>query len=282
MRLVIIGGGFAGAAVARLALREGIPTWATTRSDTRAVALRAVGVEPIVTDGALSPSALAPHIDAAARVLVTIPPDGTTDHAIAGLLERSGALAYLSSTGVYGDARGLVDESTPLRPSTPRTVARVTAERTWLEAGASIVRAPGFYGPGRGMHLRLARGELRVAGEGTNAISRVHVDDLAAALFALLTRGARGAVYVMGDREPAPHVDVVRWICDALAIPMAPHAPADEADETLRHDRRVDSARIRADLGLTLAFPTYREGFAQCIAADRAALDEAVAARRLA
>ena len=281
VNLLIIGCGFAGRAVAQRAKARGVTVRGTTRAEERASGLRASGVEPIVLDGALSAAALEPYVDATTCALVTMPPDGASDGAIAPMLARAAAALYLSSTGVYGDARGRVDESTPVHPTTPRTIARVAAERIWRDNGASIVRAPGFYGPGRGMHLRLARGELRIAGEATNAISRVHVADLAEALLVLLERAERGAVYVMGDLEPAPHVEVVRWLADALGLPMPPHDPASETDESLRNDRRVDSTRIRAELGLTLAYPTYREGFAQCIEADRTVLDEAIARRPL-
>jgi nucleoside-diphosphate-sugar epimerase len=277
VNLLIVGCGYAGAAVARRANARGIAARATTRTEGHAPSLRACGVEPIVVNGALSAAALEPHVDATTRVLVTIPPDGSSDRAIAPPLARAASIAYLSSTGVYGDARGRVDELTPLHATTPRAIARVAAERVWRDVGATIVRAPGFYGPGRGMHLRLARNELRIAGDATNAISRVHVDDLAEALLTLLERAVRGEVYVVGDREPTPHVEVVRWIADALGLPMPPHDPASEADESLRHDRRIDSARIRTELGLTLAYPTYREGYGQCIEVDRAALDAAIA-----
>jgi nucleoside-diphosphate-sugar epimerase len=279
VNLLIVGCGFAGSVVAQRAKARGVVARGTTRTEARAGALRASGVEPIVLGGALSAAALEPYVDATTRALVTIPPDGSSDQALASILGPAAAIVYLSSTGVYGDARGLVDESTPVQPTTPRAVARVAAERIWRDAGATIARAPGFYGPKRGMHLRLARGDLRIAGEATNAISRVHVADLAEALLALLERAVRGAVYVIGDREPAPHIEVVRWLADALRLPMPPHDRTSDADQSLRNDRRVDSARIRAELGLTLAYPTYREGFTQCIEADRAALDAAIAGR---
>jgi len=276
VKLVIVGGGFTGTAVARRALAAGLEVVATTRSEARAVSLRARGVTPLVS-AAIDAGALAAHVDPSTYVLVALPPDGATDRAIAPSLACAAALAYVSSTAVYGGASGRVDESTAVDPGAPRAAPRLDAERTWRDAGASVVRAPGIYGPGRGMHLRLARGEQRLAGEGTNAISRVHVDDLAASLFALLATHPRpGALYVMGDLEPAPHVEVVQWLCAAMAIPMPPRAPASEIDETLRHDRRVDAARIRAALGFTPVYPTYREGFAHCLAVDAGAIDAAL------
>jgi nucleoside-diphosphate-sugar epimerase len=283
-RLVILGGGFTGSVVARLALAAGLEVAATTRSEARAQALRAIGANAVLVDrleagGARAfASSLDSSIDRSARVLVTFPPDGETDGALAPIAARARALVYVSSTGVYGGARGRVDEMTPVDPGVPRAAARIAAEQLWQQAGASVVRAPAIYGPGRGLHLRLARGEVRLAEDMGNAISRVHVDDLAAALLALLLRDAR-ATYVIGDDAPAPHAEVVRWLCQAMNLPEPPRAAAPELDETLRNDRRVDPSRLRADLGLAPAYPTYREGFAHCLRADAAVIDTALRER---
>ncbi len=286
MKLLVLGGGFTGAAVARLAVARGIPVMATTRCDERAASLRAIGVTPMVSPR-LDASAIAPHVDEATRVLVTFPPvpdpsaGAFAERRVAAAAANARAIAYVSSTGVYGRASGKVDEATPVDREAPRAAARLDAESAWRNAGATIVRAPAIYGPGRGLHLRLARGEVRLAAPGRNAISRVHVDDLASALFALLVTGEprdKGGLYVIGDTEPSPHAEVVRWICDALAIAPPPFEPGEAVEETLRNDRRVDASRIRAHLGATLAYPTYREGYAHCIARDRDALDAALAA----
>ena len=282
MKLLVLGGGFAGAAVARRALACGVAVTATTRSDARAASLRAIGATPLV-HARLDGDVLAAHVDDQTCVLVTLPPDGSADARLAPACSRAGAraIAYVSSTGVYGGASGKVDGDTPVDRDAPRAAARLDAEDRWRSVGATILRAPAIYGPGRGLHLRLARGEVRLLGAGGNAISRVHVDDLAATLFALLQASTRDELYVIGDEEPAPNADVVAWICAALAIAAPEAEPAEAPDETLRHDRRADGSRIRERLGLTLAYPTYREGYAHCIARDRAALDAALAFRGL-
>ncbi len=279
MKLLILGGGFTGAAVARRALARGIAVTATTRSEARASSLRAHGVTPLVSP-TLDGPALEGHVDEDTYVLVTLPPDGVTDAPLAASLapRHAAAVAYVSSTAVYGGAVGRVDETTALDPTAPRAAPRLLAEAAWQRAGASVLRAPGIYGPGRGLHLRLARAEVRLAGAGGNAISRVHVDDLAAALLAVLEARAKGDVSVVGDAEPAPHEDVVAFLCDALRIPMPAWDRAALPDETLRHDRRVDGSRLRARFGLALAYPSYREGYGHCIAHDRASLAEALAA----
>lgn len=274
MRLLILGGGFTGSAVARQAVARGLEVRATTRDPARGAALSALGVVPIVAASLGADTPLA--IDGDTGVLVTIPPDAGCDRGLAARLAGARSVVYVSSSVVYGDARGRVDEETPtvaasaaaFASATPRARARVEAEQIYRELGATIVRAPAIYGPGRGVHLRVARGTLRVAGDGHNVVSRVHVDDLASALLELLVRGTRDGLFVSGDRLPAPHVEVIRFVCDALKLPMPPHVPAEQADETLRHERALDPSRLYATLGREPRFPTYREGFADCLAAD--------------
>jgi nucleoside-diphosphate-sugar epimerase len=267
LRLLVLGGGFTGTALAHVALGAGARVSATTRSEARAGAIRAAAVDAIVLPG-LSPAALARHVDDATLVAATFPPDGSTDRDVAAAVARAAAVVYVSTTGVYGGARGRVDEATSTDSSTPRAVARLDAERLWRDVGAVIVRAPGIYGPGRGLHLRVARRTFRIPGDGTRFVSRIHVDDLAASIWALLTRGERDATFVAGDCEPATHLDVVGWLCAAMKLPLPEHVPLEKVDETLRNGRRVDSSQLRALVGLPLAYPTYREGFAQCLRED--------------
>lgn len=244
--------------------------------------LRALGATPMLSH-TLDASTLKGHVDEDTYVLVTVPPDGVDDASLAASLVplRAAAVVYVSSTAVYGAASGRVDETTPTDRSAPRAARRLDAEAAWQRAGAAVLRAPGIYGPGRGLHLRLARGEVRLAGPGGNAISRVHVDDLAVALFAVLQSRAKCETFVVGDAEPAPHEEVVGFLCDALGIPLPAWDRSAPPPETLSHDRRVDGARLRARFSLALTYPSYREGYAHCVALDRAALDEALGAAPL-
>ena len=55
---------------------------------------------------------------------------------------------------------------------------------------------------------------------------------------------------------------VVEWVCARHGVPLPPSQPWDQVHETLRADRAVDSRRARESLGVTLRYPTYREGMA--------------------
>jgi nucleoside-diphosphate-sugar epimerase len=265
-RLLVLGAGFTGGAVARLARERGVEVVASTRDAGRAERLRALGCAPLLAPDLASAEL---PIDGATAVLVAFPPDGRTDAALVPRLSRARAVAYVSSSVVYGRARGRVDERTRVAADTPRGVARVEAEALHRSIGATVVRAPAIYGPGRGIHTRLAAGTLKLHGDGTNVVSRVHVDDLASALYELLAGDVRGATFVAGDRVPAPHVEVIRFVADALSLPMPPRAPAESADETLRNERALDPSLLWSTLGREPRFPSYREGYLQCIAADR-------------
>jgi nucleoside-diphosphate-sugar epimerase len=162
---------------------------------------------------------------------------------------------------VYGASTGVVDDDTEAVPDEPRARQRLAAEGLWRAASAVVLRAPGIYGPDSGLHHRLATGGYRLPGDGSGVVSRIHVDDLGALLLAALDRGRPGAVHVVGDLAPTPHVEVVRFLCDRLGLPMPPSAPLDEVSPTLRRGRRVDPSPALAALGVTLRHPTYRDGY---------------------
>lgn len=256
--LLVLGGGFVGRAVARQRRAR-----LTTRSPEHARALERDGFEPLLLP-ALTPEAIAPHLGDA-DVVVTFPPDGATDARLAPAL-RGRKIAYVSSTGVYGGLTGRVDEEAPVDPHSPRSGPRLEAERAWAGAGAAVLRAAGIYGPDRGLHLRLARGEHRLPGDGSNVVSRLHVDDLAALLLAALDRAPPGRIYNAADDAPVPQLEVIRWLCERMGLPLPASVPLESVDASLRGDRAIDGGRIQRELGVALRFPTYREGFADCLA----------------
>lgn len=280
--LVILGCGYTGAEVARQARGRYRRVVGTVRDPARIPGLAALGVE-VHRLADLSPTAAAallldgPSPDRPPHLVVAHPPDGR-DGARAALIAAAAAgaplrpprIVYLSSTGVYGAARGQVDEDTALDRRSPQAASRIEAEAAWRAAGAVALRAAGIYGPGRGLHLRLAGGDFRLPGDGSQTISRIHVEDLAAAVLAALERGRPGSALVAADATPVPQIEAVAWLCQRLGRPLPPSVPLAEAPESLRGDRAADSQRLRRELGLTLRYPGFREGFAMCLAADLA------------
>jgi nucleoside-diphosphate-sugar epimerase len=277
--LLILGCGFTGSEVARRAIVAGQRVMATTRKAERRTAIEGLGVDLRVLPE-LTRERVGELVRPGSKVLVTFAPDGRTDAAIAPALAAASHVVYISTTGVYGAHRGHVDEKTPVDPSEPRARERLDAEAAYLARGGTVLRAAGIYGPGRGLHLRLASGTFRVPGDGTNVVSRIHVADLAELVLGVFRRAERaprgaaddaprGQVFVAADDAPVPQIEVVRWLCERLDLPIPAHAPIEQVPETLRHDRAVDNRRVKAWTGLSLIHPSYREGFPACLAAER-------------
>lgn len=187
-----------------------------------------------------------------------------------GLRGKAARVVYLSTTGVYGDQER-VDETTPVGPRNERERARVATEEA-VQAGdweTLILRPAAIYGPGRGVHVAMRAGNYRMLGDGSNYISRVHVEDLAAVAEAGLLSGLQGA-YPVADRTPCPAREIAEYCAGLLGLPAPVASAVELVPETRRTNRRVDGTAIFARLGVEMRYPGYREGIAQALAAEAA------------
>ena len=212
-------------------------------------------------------------------MLLSIPPDATGDPALTVYGEdiaSSPALSwigYFSTVGVYGDANGAwVDETTTPKPGTERGLRRLKAETGWLElgrkSGMSVVvfRLPGIYGPGRSAIDQLRAGTARRIFKPGQVTNRVHVDDIASAVEASLRLSAGPHVFNVTDDLPAPPQDVIAYGAELLGVPCPPATDPTDAGLTpmarsfYAESKKVSNARMKAELGVALAYPTYFEG----------------------
>ena len=177
-----------------------------------------------------------------------------------GPLLQAERVVYLSTTGVYGDSHE-VDESTPAAPRHEREQLRVAEEQA-VQTGpwsSLVLRPAAIYGPDRGIHESMRVGKYRLVGEGGNYISRIHVDDLAALCAAALVSELTGA-YPVADLHPCPAREIAEYCSERFGYPMPDSTAALLTDDTRRSDRRVDGRAIARLLGVTLRYPSYREG----------------------
>src|SRR5687767_12930641 len=98
-KFLILGAGYVGARVARLARSRGHRVLTSVRSAERAEALRAEGFEVLAQE--FLDASLADHVDPSTHVTIAFPPDGVTDERVAPALTGAASISYVSTTGVY-------------------------------------------------------------------------------------------------------------------------------------------------------------------------------------
>ena len=277
--LLCLGCGYVATALARRLLARGWQITGTVREAARAGDLQTMGIG--VLRGPVTADGLRDSLAACTHLLLSAPPTaegdpfyGAVRDALLEQREKPLSLAYLSSTGVYGDRQGAwVDETAKLAPAGGQAEARVLAEAAWQMLGlrlgvtVQIFRLAAIYGPGRAPFARLpARARLpETAGQ---KFSRIHVCDIARALEACLARPVPGAVYNLADDEPATRSDFFAHAARLLGVPAPLFLPPEELDLATSARRRFDEHRqvsnrfLKARLLPHLDYPTYREGLA--------------------
>lgn len=283
-RVLIVGCGDVGLRAAA-ALPRRVRVLALTSSPARRDELRARGIVPL--SGNLDrPASLRRLAGLATRVLHLAPPpaEGDADPRTAALLRvlrlrtPPAALAYGSTSGVYGDCGGTwVSETRALRAGTARARRRVDAERHVRFYGrsagvrSSILRIPGIYAPDREggtPRERLLRGVPVLRAEDDVYTNHIHADDLARACIAALWRGAPQRLYHASDDTQLKMGDYFDLAAELYGLPRPPRISRQQAQQQLapmqlsfmRESRRLDNRRMKRELRLRLRYPTVREG----------------------
>ena len=216
------------------------------------------------------------------------------------------AFVYVSSSTVYGRQPEPVDEETLPEPRFAYAQSKLEAENALLEAAgarsfpAQIARMGGMYGPDApmlGTDL-VRRGQLRITGDGQNYISVIQIDDAVRALRAMVGMAGHsrpGRVFCLADDEPVPLHTFHSHFANLLGAPSIGFTSVRRARLMIRLVKflsgmvgrpaplsedyialstinvRMSNRRMRSELGVELAYPTYREGLAHAAAASLAA-----------
>jgi nucleoside-diphosphate-sugar epimerase len=232
------------------------------------------GLDVDLFDGVtVSPATLAKAASADV-VVISVPPspsgDAVLDHfatTLAGGAARR--VVYLSTVGVYGDHGGAwIDEDTVPEPELDRTASRLAVERRWRELlgdRLAVLRLAGIYGPGRNALVELGRGRARRIVKPGQVFNRIHADDIARAIMAAVAHGS-GGTWNICDDEPAPPQDVIAYAAGLMGVAPPPAQPFETAELSpmarsfYASNRRIRNTRMKTELGVRLAYPTYRDG----------------------
>jgi nucleoside-diphosphate-sugar epimerase len=283
-RLFAFGLGYSAQALAARLCARGWQIAGTARDEANIGRLRVRGYEVARFAGEPSNHDVARLLRGTTHLLHSIPPGPKGDAVLAHYSKELAGLSsvewigYLSTVGVYGDQKGRwVDESTTPRPNSERTEARVEAEQAWLRFGdetgipVQVFRLAGIYGPGRCVFDKLSAGTARRIKKDGQVFSRIHVEDIASVLEASMAHPNAGAVYNVADDEPAAPDAVVTYAARLIGVSPPPEIAFEDADLTpmarsfYEGSRRIANTRIKSELGVTLRYPTYREGLASLL-----------------
>lgn len=266
--LLCFGFGFSAQALAQKLDKNNWRVTGTSRSAEGVAAINARGFEGVLFDELNTIAETVTH------VVSSVPPTASGDPVLQKFKSEFEArtnslkwVAYLSTTGVYGDRAGaVVDETASLTPNTDRGQRRVDAESAWAFINPQIFRLAGIYGPGRNALESLKAGTSKRVIKPGQIFSRVHVEDIAGILLASITQPNPGRIYNVADDEPCPPQDVIAYAAQLLKIDPPPEIPFEEAELSAMarsfyaDSKRVSNARVKEELGYKFQFPNYRVG----------------------
>lgn len=190
-------------------------------------------------------------------------------------LNSAPACMFVSSSSVYGQSAGeWVDEDSPTEPGRPTARILLAAEKQVLAENERnrVVRFTGIYGPGRNYLLRRIREDKFVASQAPRYTNRIHRDDCVGVLYFLLEKQCRGealdSIYLATDDSPALEGEVTDWLAEQLG--KTPLERDGASANKPGQNKRCSNRRLKA-LGYRFQYPTYREGYADLILAERRA-----------
>jgi nucleoside-diphosphate-sugar epimerase len=165
-------------------------------------------------------------------------------------------------------------EEDPLDPDPLRTARQSAAAMRYLDeavtgAGGIALRYGGFYGaPDDELVAAVRKRLFPIVGDGGGVTSFIHLDDAAAATVLALEYDQPGIFNIVDD-EPAPIREWLPVLADVLGAKPPRHVPrwlarlfAGEFLATMATEGRgASNARAKRELGWTLRYPSWRQGF---------------------
>jgi 2-alkyl-3-oxoalkanoate reductase len=301
MRVFVAGAsGAIGTRLVPQLLERGHEVIGTFRSPASAERVAALGAEPLALD-LLNPRAVRKVVVTAEPDAIVHQVTALADVRFSRSLDRSFAqtnrlrregtdalLAAAREAGVdrfvaqsfanfrYAREGGPVkSEDDPLDPTPVRGMRETSAGMTYLDqtvaaAGGIALRYGSFYGAANdGLVEPVRKRQFPIVGSGGGVSSFVHLDDAAAATVLALEHDGP-AVYNIVDDDPAPVRDWLPVLAEALGAKPPRHFPrwlaelfAGDAVVMMGTEARgASNAKAKNELGWTLRYPTWRQGFA--------------------
>ena len=275
-KLIIFGGGYCGQRIASLGRHLGIKVLCSRRKKNSKGADFIFNTHENISNEIL---------EGATHVLSCIPPLLTGEDPVLTKLNTKLLnskdlkwVGYLSTTGVYGDQKGgWVNENTSPNPQQERSIRRFSCEKKWLatKLPIQILRLPGIYGPGRSAFESFLNGTTKMIDKPGQVFSRIHVDDIAAAVLFLInlySRGNNPSVVNIADNLPTNNLEVIAFAAKIANKTLPAIVPFETAKKTMspmalsfwQENRKVDNQLLCKKLGYSLIYPDFKSGLKNC------------------
>lgn len=283
MAKLILGCGYLGQRVARLWRAAEEDVIAVTRSPARGVEFAAEGIQPLVADLACDSQLTLPQ--GVRAVLFAVGYDrsaGQSIHevyvdglrrVIEALPDSVDRFIYVSSTGVYGHVAGTqVDEDSPCEPTREGGRACLAAEEVLRGSRfadrAIILRLAGLYGPGRIPRVKSLQAGEPIDAPSSGWLNLIHVEDAARIVLLAETLAQPPRTYVVSDGQPVVRGEYYTELARLIGAPPPAFVdPPVDSPAAARgaSDKRINPARMFAELQPDLKYPSYREGLAAIV-----------------
>jgi len=284
--VLIVGCGYIGKRVARLAHEKGAKITALLRTPEKIDEIKPV-ISRTLAINLDDPSTLSSIPADGATIFYFAPPPGGgvldprarnfCDSIAQGI--KPAKLIYLSTSGVYGDCGDLpVTEDTQPNPETARGKRRLDAEAVFTNWARNIgtpiviLRVTGIYGPGRLPLQHLMSGTPLLFECEAPVTNRIHADDLANACIAAAENGEDGDIFNISDGEHGTMTQYFNAVADLLGIERPQQVTRAEAALTMppllysyfSESRRIDNSKMLKKLGVVLQYPNILLGLPSC------------------
>jgi len=217
------------------------------------------------------------ELNSTTKILISIPPKEQEDIVLKVFNKslKSGKfnwITYLSATSVYGDKKGQwVDENATLEPTSSRGIARLNAEKQWIEfyknfnLPIQIFRLSGIYSLENNIIKRLKMGSAKIIEKKNHFFSRIHIEDIAEILSLSLKKFNAGQIFNISDNHPCSNEELVLYAASLMSLDIPEKIKEEKINDQMlkdfyRDSKKVKNEKMKIFFNYNLKYPTYKEG----------------------
>ena len=190
--------------------------------------------------------------------------------------EKTGFIIYVSGLGVFGNANGIVNEQSPIKPDTDFVKIRLEAQKFLENAckenniGFSVCYFGDVYGDASWFTemivKRLKNGTFKIPGKGDYEKCFIHVDDATGILTSIAKNNLKNQSYVCADSTSVTFKEFVDYTADKIGVKHPGGVPMFLAKGVLGGDLvkllttplKISNQKISEVY--KFVYPSYKEG----------------------